>query len=107
MLAVLVILQYFNFSLVDRTIYLASDNSALFGFLLIHVFLATLVMAVVGCHRIFLMNNNDVKATKTIRWTGREFRFIGWWIVLGLIASIITIPLTLIIAVMGVEANMT
>lgn len=59
--------------------------------------IATIVMAVVGCHRTFLMSSEDVKDTKIIRWTGREMRFIGWWIIIAIGTSIIAIPFALVL----------
>jgi len=57
---------------------------------------ATAVMAIVGCHRVFLLNETEVLETKVLRLGGRELRFIGWWIVIGLCVSIVVIPMLLL-----------
>lgn len=36
------------------------------------------VMAVIGFHRTFLLNTK----TKIFRWTWREMRYVGWWVLL-------------------------
>lgn len=77
------------------------ENSSLnfIGFIIISaiIFVVTLVMAIVGCHRTFLMDHKDVAETKAIRWGGRETRFIGWTIVIGLCAALIAIPLMMVL----------
>ena len=64
---------------------------------LVFLFLAVLTatMAVVGCHRIFLMDEKDIMATATVRWDERESRFLGWWIGIGILASLVILPLML------------
>jgi len=61
------------------------------------MFVATSVMAIVGCHRTFLMDPKEVTETKPIRWGGREMRFVGWWIVIVLCAALTAIPLIMVL----------
>ena len=58
--------------------------------------IASILMAVVGCHRTFLMSPEDVNNTRAIRWTGREMRFLGWWVAIGVITCIIAIPFAMV-----------
>lgn len=61
------------------------------------IVVASLVMAIVGLHRTFLMNENDIRQTRLIRWSGREMRFVGWWALIGLCALLIIMPFFLIL----------
>lgn len=60
-------------------------------------FLATLVMAVVGCHRLFIFGPKPDAEYKAFDWTGNEIKYSGWWILIGLMAGIISIPLMLVL----------
>lgn len=51
-----------------------------------------LAIVLVGCHRAFLMADDDIYATKTIRLGIREWNFIAWWVKLGLIIMLMSIP---------------
>lgn len=63
------------------------------GALWIVTTILTGIMAAVGCHRVFLMTPEEVKKTKTLRYSGREARFLRWEIVIGfLIAGVFIIP---------------
>ena len=42
--------------------------------------LITLIMAIVGCHRIFLLGPTETEQTRPFRWTGNEFRYALWWL---------------------------
>ncbi|MBW8191222.1 hypothetical protein K0504_09255 [Neiella marina] len=67
------------------------------GFVVIFIMVgATAVMAVVGCHRTFLLTPEEVRATKAFRWSGRELRFVGWWLVIGICAALLSIPLAMV-----------
>jgi hypothetical protein len=57
----------------------------------------TLVMAIVGCHRIFLMDSKVTESASVFNWTGNEVKYIGWWIVIGLAALVVALPFLLVI----------
>jgi len=53
------------------------------------------VNAIVSCHRIFLLKQQEVRATSVIRFRLREIMYIGRWVGIGIIAGITTIPWSL------------
>jgi hypothetical protein len=61
------------------------------------LYLLTIVMAIIGCHRTFLLQPEEVIDTKSFRWTGRELRYAGWWFLIGLVVSVISIPFGLLL----------
>ncbi len=60
-------------------------------------FFLCLVIAIIGCHRIFLLGESVVEKSGLINWTGNEFKYIGWWIYIGLCAAIIAFPIMFIV----------
>lgn len=59
--------------------------------------LAAATMAVVGCHRVFLMDENSVRSMQIIRWTLRESEFLWRWIKINVVAFLAVLPFFLII----------
>ncbi|MGB0835378.1 MAG: hypothetical protein ACPGR2_12725 [Psychrobium sp.] len=53
----------------------------------------SIVIAVVGCHRTFLMKNNE----KPLFWSGNEFSYFIWWIAMSLYIILILIPFALLL----------
>lgn len=49
------------------------------------IYSIVLAIVLVGCHRTYLMNDIDIKQTKTFRFGIREWNFLAWWIKIGLI----------------------
>ncbi len=47
-------------------------------------------------HRIFLLGGQGVPGFGISRWTGRETRFFGWGIAIGLLMLVMMVPLTLL-----------
>jgi hypothetical protein len=72
-----------------------STALAIFSILLNIAFYLSLVMAIVGCHRIFLLDSSVVEGSNLFNWTGNEIKYIGWMIFIGLCASLIPLPLIL------------
>lgn len=60
-------------------------------------FFLSLVMAIVGCHRIFILGDNIVAESSYFSWTGNEIKYVGWWIVLGVCTVLIAIPFFLVL----------
>lgn len=60
-------------------------------------YLLSSVMAVVGCHRIYLLGSDVVEKEPILNWTGNEIKYAGWWVLVGLCAMLIAIPLMLVI----------
>lgn len=52
-----------------------------------------LVMAIVGCHRVFILGPDSVIENTFISWTGNEIKYVGWWVLIGLAAALISMPL--------------
>lgn len=64
------------------------------AFLLLWV---TLVMAIIACHRIFLLGPKLVENAALFNWTGNELRYIGWTLLIGLCAAVVAIPFGILI----------
>ncbi|MCK5830675.1 MAG: hypothetical protein KAH20_10260 [Methylococcales bacterium] len=75
-------------------------DEAFFLGLLVVLFLVSFVMAIVGYHRIFLMDWSEVEKMKLFGWTGNELKYVGWWVLIGLCAELITLPFLLLIPIM-------
>lgn len=60
--------------------------------LLVFVHVVATLLATVGAHRVFLMPTNSARATPVIRWSMRETRFVGWWVLVGVAAGVYMIP---------------
>ena len=62
----------------------------------------TITSAMIACHRIFILGESSMKGFKLISWTPREWRFIAWWIVIGLITSVVFLPIqVLLLPILG------
>ena len=48
----------------------------------------SLVIAIVGCHRLFLLENNQ----KPLFWSGNEFSYLTWWILMTIYLILIMLP---------------
>ncbi len=57
----------------------------------------TLVMAIVGCHRLFIFGPKEENEYQLFEWTGNEIKYSGWWILIGFITGIIAIPFMLVL----------
>ena len=57
----------------------------------------SLVVGIIGCHRIFLLGEDVVQNTNSFNWTGNEIRYIGWWILIGVFSSLIVIPFLVVL----------
>jgi hypothetical protein len=88
------------FSTIYSTYYSESGESvstiSLSGTLIGLVHALTLLLATIGAHRVFIMPDDQVTKTKPLRWTWRETRFLGWWIVLALVVVLIALPLPIL-----------
>ena len=86
------------FTTLDHFSSYAEGNSVPVPFiiLLAIAFFLSLVMAIVGCHRIFLLGSSVVEESSFLNWTGNEIRYIGWFIFIGLCTSLVALPLMLI-----------
>jgi uncharacterized membrane protein HdeD (DUF308 family) len=63
-----------------------------FGVILMIAFILSLVMAIVGCHRIFLLGPKIVDESSLLNWTGNEIKYIGWWVLIGLCTALVALP---------------
>jgi hypothetical protein len=67
-----------------------ASNEHILALLGVYFIVASIFSIVlIGCHRTFLMSDADIKKTPFIRFGYREWNFIAWWIILGLIAIIL------------------
>ncbi len=71
--------------------------SIIIGVCFLIVFLISLVAAIVGCHRIFIMGPNAIKEDTLLNWSGNEIRYVGWWVLIAICAIIISIPINLLV----------
>ena len=61
------------------------------------IFCISLVMAIVGCHRIFLIGPCVVEDEKLFNWTGNEVKYAGWWILISICVGLIAIPFSIVV----------
>lgn len=59
--------------------------------------LVSLLIAIVGCHRLFLMKDDEVKASPPMLWSGNEMHYLGWWLLMSVFIFVIMIPFVLAI----------
>lgn len=55
------------------------------------------VLAAIGCHRIFLLSEEDVIDLSAVRWGQREMQFLLKLIGIGIMTSLISFPLMLVL----------
>ena len=55
-------------------------------------------IAIVACHRVFLLGDEAIQEVSFLNWTGNELRYIGWWVIISILASIIMIPIGMVTA---------
>lgn len=75
----------FNFELVGLSVFLAT------------FFILTLVIGIIGCHRIVILGPDASRTKNIFSWTGNEIRYIGWWLVIGICSALIAVPLMFIV----------
>ncbi len=84
-------------------------NTALFMITALSValiILTSLIAAIIGCHRIFLLDNNDVMNTRFFPLSGQEPYYIGWAILISLCCALVNMPLSIVLApIMGTFAT--
>lgn len=73
------------------------EGGVLISLLLAVATWAMSVLAVVGCHRVFLMSHEEVRKTRTFRWSHRETNFLFSVIGMGILASLICIPFVMLV----------
>jgi len=56
---------------------------------ILSIFWFTIVMVVVGCHRTFLTNRENIHQIKSFRWQAREWKFVGWGLIVGFFIAIL------------------
>ncbi len=84
--------------------FLIQMNINPFFMVLILIFLwAIFIMVTVGCHRGFLLNDSGIQQTKTLRWKSREWRFLGWGLLIGLVVGLFLVVWAFVIAALGME----
>lgn len=76
------------------------DASA--GWIVLSIFwalalIAAAALAVVGCHRVFILGRESMSDIGFLSWSSREMRFIGWWIGVGICVGIIITPFMLLV----------
>ncbi|MYM64893.1 hypothetical protein [Pseudomaricurvus sp. HS19] len=89
LLVVVAFSQIYNHIAASNPDYSFNFISILFSF----AYLLTLLNATVGAHRVFLLSRENAAQTRAVRWTMRETRFLGWWIVLSICITAIISPL--------------
>lgn len=57
---------------------------------------ATLVIAIVACHRIFLLSEESRSNLKVLHWSWREMRYIGYSIVISILVGLVAIPIVFV-----------
>lgn len=67
--------------------------------------LVALTMAIVGVHRVFTMEPHAIEELGLFNWTGNEIRYVGWWILIGICATVILMLAFLVITLVGSTDN--
>lgn len=55
-------------------------------------FVPAVTLAIVACHRIFVLGENSIVNHNILRWSSRETRFIGWSIGIALLTILVALP---------------
>jgi hypothetical protein len=88
------------FSTIYNVYYSESGESvntfSVLGYLILFIEMLTLLLATIGAHRVFIMPDSQVANTKSLRWTWRETRFLGWWLVMILVVCLTVLPISLL-----------
>lgn len=56
------------------------------------IYWLAMIMVAINCHQLFILGSDQAHQLKTWRWGRREWRFLGYGIVLGLIIVVLLIP---------------
>ena len=84
-------------------------NTALFMITVLFValiILTSLIAAIIGCHRIFLLDYDKVMNTRFFPLSGQEPYYIGWAILIALCCALVNMPLSIILVpIMGTFAT--
>ena len=67
-------------------------------FFLLAFCIVFLMMAVIGCHRIFLLGEHVVENQKIFHWTGNEIKYAGWWVLILLGTFLVSIAFGLLMS---------
>ncbi len=68
-------------------------------------FFVSLIMTIVGCHRLFLMDSSVVEQARPFNWTGNEIKYIGWWLLIGICTSLIALPFLFMLSLSSSQDN--
>jgi hypothetical protein len=74
-----------------------SNIDLIIGVITAIAFAVTLVMAIVGCHRLFIFGPKEEGEYKLLEWTGNEIKYVGWWLIIGFVAGLIGISFSLML----------
>lgn len=75
----------------------SGDFPLFYTLILIITVFAIITIVAVGCHRGFLMSEEDIYNTKTFRWESREWKFLGWWLAISLLSGLMFMAYGLIL----------
>ncbi len=95
--------------LIYNKVYPLSTGFSLVMIILWLIQIATLLLATVGAHKVFLLSEKEVKETLPLRWTSAEARFLGWFIVIGLCAALLGILFSVLLMpyILALSKSMT
>ncbi len=51
-----------------------------------------LILTIVGFHRVYLFKDETRPISEIIRWSSREWRFLGWSIAVGFLTTLVMMP---------------
>jgi len=78
-----------------------NNASPLIIIIMLILYCIAIVMVIVGCHRSFLMNDSSIQQTKAFRWQNREWKFLGWGLLVGFFMVILYVLWGFIISALG------
>jgi hypothetical protein len=56
-------------------------------------FIPAAILATVACHRIFILGEKSMFDQSIVWWSSREWRFIGWGLLIGLLGGLFALPI--------------
>lgn len=67
------------------------NTSPFWAYSMFSLLWAIFVMVTVGCHRGFLLKKSDIHQTKAFRWQAREWKILGWALLVGFIIGALSL----------------
>ena len=70
-------------------------RTVLLGWLSFFIYLAPYVLFAITCHRLVLIGNSGVGEYGNLRWSRREWHFLGWILVISIVSALCSMVINL------------